>query len=53
MTEQENIEALQEEIKTLPWGEVWNEYLKRQGMVSDTQMYLEIKEYEDKVLSKR
>ena len=45
--------ALQEEIKTLPWGEVWDEYLKRQGMVSDKQMYLEIKEYEDKVLSKR
>ena len=45
--------ALQEEIKTLPWGEVWDEYLKRQQMVSDKQMYLEIKEYEDKVLSKR
>lgn len=45
--------ALQEEIKTLPWGEVWDEYLKRQQMVNDKQMYLEIKEYEDKVLSKR
>ncbi len=28
--------ALQEELKTLPWGEVWDEYLKRQGMVNDT-----------------
>lgn len=45
--------ALQEEIKTLPWGEVWVEYLKRQGMVSDTKMYLEIKEYEKEVLLKR
>ena len=45
--------ALQEELKTLPWGEVWDEYLKRQGMVSDAKMYQEIKEYEDKVLSKR
>ena len=45
--------ALQEELKTLPWGEVWDEYLKRQGMVSDAMMYQEIKEYEDKVLSKR
>ena len=45
--------ALQEEIKTLPWGEVWDEYLKRQGMVSDKQMYLEIKDYEDKVLVNR
>ena len=45
--------ALQEELKTLPWGEVWDEYLKRQGMVSDAKMYQEIKEYEDKVLLKR
>lgn len=45
--------ALQEEIKTLPWGEVWDEYLKRQGMVSDAKMYLEIKEYEKEVLLKR
>ena len=45
--------ALQEELKTLPWGEVWDEYLKRQGMASDAKMYQEIKEYEDKVLLKR
>lgn len=45
--------ALQEEIKTLPWGEVWDEYLKRQGMVSDAKMYLEIKEYEKEVLLNR
>ena len=45
--------ALQEEIKTLPWGEVWDEYLKRQGMVSDKQMFEEIKKYEEDVLLKR
>ena len=45
--------ALQEELKTLPWGEVWNEYLKRQGMVSDAEMFEEIKKYEKEVLSKR
>lgn len=45
--------ALQEEIKTLPWGEVWDDYLKRQGMVSDAKMFEEIKEYENKVLIKR
>ena len=45
--------AMQEEIKTLPWGEVWNEYLKRQGMVSDSMMLEEIKQYEKEVLSKR
>ncbi len=45
--------ALQEEIKTLPWGEVWDEYLSRQGMVSDRIMFEEIKQYEKEVLSKR
>ena len=45
--------ALQEEIKTLPWGEVWEEYLKRQGMVDDKTMYEEIMQYEKEVLSKR
>ena len=38
--------ALQEEIKTLPWGEVWDEYLKRQGMVSDAVMFEEVRAYE-------
>lgn len=45
--------ALQEELKTLPWGEVWDEYLKRQGMVSDAQMFEEVRAYEKEVLSKR
>ena len=45
--------ALQEEIKTLPWGEVWTEYLSRQNMVSDKEMYDLVKEYEANVLSKR
>ena len=45
--------ALQEEIKTLPWGEVWDEYLKRQGMVSDAKMFEEVLAYEKEVLVKR
>ena len=45
--------ALQEEIKTLPWGEVWDEYLRRQGMVSDAQMFEEVRQYEKEVLLKR
>lgn len=45
--------SLQEELKTLPWAEVWNEYLKRQGMVDDASMYEEIKKYEEEVLLKR
>ena len=45
--------ALQEELKTLPWGEVWDEYLKRQGMVSDKEMFEDVRQYEKEVLSKR
>lgn len=35
--------VLQEEIKTLPWGEVWDEYLTRQNMVSDAKMFEEVR----------
>ena len=45
--------SLQEELKTWPWGEVWEEYLKQQGMVNDAKMYEEIKKYEKDVLLKR
>ena len=42
---------LQEEMKTMPLGEVWEEFLKREGI---PQNYLEsIKKYENEVLSKR
>ena len=41
----------QEEMKTAPFGDVWAEYLKREGVESD---YISIvKEYEKEVLSKR
>lgn len=41
----------QEEVKDLPFGAVWQEYLKRENMTAD---YLsEIKKYEKEVLSKR
>ena len=43
--------ALQEELKTAPFGDIWNEYLRRQDVPAD---YLtEIKEYEKKVLVNR
>ena len=45
--------AIQEELKTLPWGEVWDEYLKRQNMVSDAEMLEEVRLYEKEVLLKR
>ncbi len=43
--------VLQEELKTAPFGDVWNEYLKRQNLPVD---YLrEVKTYEEKVLVNR
>lgn len=45
--------ALQEEIKTLPWGELWDEYLKRFNMDSDNSMFLNLRKYEKEVLLKR
>lgn len=43
--------VLQEEVKTLPLGDVWNEYLRREG-VSENWIS-EIKDYEKNVLANR
>ncbi len=46
-----DIMYIQEEMKTMPLGEVWEEFLSREGVV---QNYLtEIREYEREVLLKR
>ena len=42
-----------EEIKTLPFGEVWAEYLRRHKMADDISWFDEIQTYEKEVLSKR
>ena len=43
--------VLQEEMKTAPFGDVWNEYLSRQSVAAD---YLSaVKDYEQKVLVNR
>jgi L-rhamnose isomerase len=42
---------LSEEMKTMPFGDVWNEFLDREGV---TRNYLaEVKKYEAEVLAKR
>lgn len=45
--------AMSESLKTLPWSLVWDEYLRRENMISDTELWDEIKSYETDVLSKR
>ena len=42
---------LQEEMKMMPLGEVWEEFLSREGVV--TNYFAEVKQYESEVLSKR
>ncbi len=42
---------LQESYKTLPFGDIWTEYLNRCGLSED--FYGDVKEYEEKVLSLR
>ena len=43
--------VMQEELKTMPFGDVWNEYLRRCGVSAD--YYTEVAAYERDVLSKR
>ena len=45
--------AVSEECKTLPLGEVWDEYLARCGVKNGTEWIEEIEKYENEVLSKR
>ncbi len=44
---------LQEELKLLPVGDVWNEFCSRAGIPGDAAWYEVVREYEANVLSKR
>lgn len=43
--------TVSEELKTMPFGDIWNEYLRQTGVAAD--YYPEIEKYEKEVLSKR
>lgn len=45
--------ALGEELKTLPFGDVWNEYCRRSGVPCGMEWFELVCEYEDRVLKKR
>jgi len=45
--------ALQEEINTLPWSEVWNEYCEIQKCLNEKEWFEEVLKYEKEVLLKR
>lgn len=44
---------LTEEIKTLPFGDIWEHYCETQGVPVNEEWFSEIKKYESEVLSKR
>ncbi|MDO5479878.1 MAG: L-rhamnose isomerase [Clostridia bacterium] len=44
---------MQEEVKTLPFGDIWAEYCERCGVKGDASWYDEVVAYEKDVLSKR
>ena len=45
--------AISEEAKTLPFGEVWDEYCRRTGAPVGKDWLLDVEKYESEVLSKR
>ena len=45
--------VVQEELKTMPFGEIWAEYCRACGVPADGEWFATVKEYEREVLSKR
>lgn len=45
--------AMQEAIKMLPFGDVWNHYCKASGVPGDFELFAQVKKYEDEVLCRR
>ena len=43
----------QEELKTMPFGEVWEQYCRECGTPADGEWFPVVKQYENEVLSKR
>mgnify|MGYP000051904973 FL=1 len=43
----------QEELKTLPFGEVWAEYCRRRGVPKDGTWLPEVRRYEKSILEAR
>ena len=45
--------VLQDELKLYPYGDVWNYFCKKNGVPEKEDWFLDIKKYEEDVLSKR
>ncbi len=47
------LQVVQDEMKTMPFGDIWDEYCRRCNVKCDREWFSDIKEYEKKVLSAR
>lgn len=45
--------AMLEELKAMPWADVWNEYCEREGVAVGASWIADVKKYESDVLFKR
>ena len=45
--------VLQEEMKTMPFGEIWEEYCRKCGKPADGQWFANVERYEEEILKKR
>ena len=45
--------VMNEAVKMLPSGEIWEEYCRREGVADDLHFFDEIEKYENEVLKKR
>ncbi len=47
------LQVIQDEMRTMPFGDIWDEYCRQCGVGCDREWFEEIKAYEKDVLSKR
>ena len=51
--ERTELQVMQDEMKTMPFGDIWDEYCRRCGVKCDREWYPEVKKYEANVLVNR
>jgi len=47
------LQVMQDELKTMPFGDIWDEYCRQCGVKCDREWFDEVKVYEKEVLSRR
>ena len=47
------LQVMQDEMKTMPFGDIWDEYCRQCGVKCDREWFDDVKKYEKEVLSKR